>query len=361
MVLAQAGAYDAKFRLDAAALTTRLQATVGALPVPTTSTVLNPPPVVVPDATKVTKRPALGFQAPSTSDVMTGEMAKVPPATLVEGIESIRVQNDVPMSDFENYRPKTRARRSFLRPVLALLLFAVTGGLVAAYATGMFKPSHTVPSVLGLSQQQALRVVSSSNFKLEITGHSFSSTVADGLIASQSPTSGTTLQEGSSLKVTISRGAAPVAIPSSVIGVDCATATATLRGVGVQATCPSTKAVTSKTVPAGKVVRVEYQSQVNPASVAKGATVTLILSRGNGTTPTTTSTTVAANPHGPRAVPDLVGKTRTQVYALMHTAELYFVTTGPGSNNSTWHTVVSQSPAAGSSIKWHGTVNLRVK
>ncbi len=364
MVLAQAGAYDAKFRLDAASMTTRLQATVGALPSSaTTNSSMAAPIVVAPDVNRVSKRPALGFQAPTSSDVLTGETAPVPPSTLIEGIESVRTSGDVPMSDFENYRPAKRKKRSLLRPILAGLLLVVTVGLVGAYATGMFKPSHTVPSVLGLSQQQALKVVSSSNFKLEITGHSFSSTVASGLIASQSPESGTTLQEGGSLNVTISQGAAPVAIPTSIIGMDCAGATQALVKVGIKATCPSSSAIKSTTVAAGRVIKVTYQSQTNPPSVAKGATVTLVLSLGNGHSPatSTTSTTTPTNPHAPRPVPSLVGKNRTQVYALMHSAELYFVTTGPGSNNGTWHSVVSQTPAAGTMIAWHGTVHIQVK
>jgi beta-lactam-binding protein with PASTA domain len=225
----------------------------------------------------------------------------------------------------------------------------------------MFKPAHTVPSVLGLTQQQALSVVSDSNFKLEITGRSFSTTVDDGKIASQTPDAGTSLQEGESLSVTISQGAPPVAIPTNIIGMDCAAATQALEKVGLKAACPSSAAVKSTKVRAGHVIKVTYDSETNPASVAKGATVTLVLSLGNGTAPSTTSTTQPTNGRGPRPVPNVVGKNRTEVFALMHTAQLYFVTTGPGSDNGTWHTVVSQSPAPGTSIKWHGTVRMTVK
>ncbi len=363
MVLAQAGAYDAKFRLDAVSLTTRLQATVGALSSSAANTASMAPATVAPtDAARVTKRPVLGFQAPTSSDVLTGETAPVPPSTLIEGIESVRSGGEVPMGDFENYRPAARRKRSWLRPALAAALFVVTAGLVGAYATGMFKPAHTVPSVLGLTQQQALSVVSDSNFKLEITGRSFSTTVNDGMIASQTPDAGTSLQEGEPLRVTISQGAPPVAIPTSIIGMDCASATQTLARVGLKAACPSSAAVKSTKVPAGHVIKVMYDSQTNPASVSKGATVTLVLSLGNGSaTTSTTSTTQPTNGHSARPVPNVVGKNRTEVFALMHTAQLYFVTTGPGSNNGTWQTVVSQSPAPGTSIKWHGTVRMTVK
>ena len=362
MVLAQAGAYDAKFRLDAVSLTTRLQATVGALSSSATNTASMAPASVVPtDASRVTKRPSLGFQAPTSSDVLTGETAPVPPSTLIEGIESVRSSGEVPMGDFENYRPVARQRRSWLRPAFAIALFLVTAGLVGAYATGMFKPAHTVPSVLGLTQQQALHMVSDSNFKLEITGHSFSTTVENGLIASQTPDSGTSLQEGESWSVTISQGAPPVVIPTNIIGMVCATATQALSGVGLKAACPSSAAVKSTKVPAGHVIKVMYDSQTNPPSVSKGATVTLVLSLGNGAATSTTTTTSPTNGHSDRAVPNVVGKTRTEVFALMHSAELFFVTTGPGSNNGTWHTVVSQTPAPGTSIKWHGTVHMTVK
>lgn len=363
MVLAQAGAYDAKFRLDAVSLTTRLQATVGAFSSTATTTASMAPATVSPtDAARVTKRPVLGFQAPTSSDVLTGATALVPPSTLIEGIESVRSSGEVPMGDFENYRPAARRKRSWLRPALAAGLFVVTAGLVGAYATGMFKPAHTVPSVLGLTQQQALSLVSDSNFKLEITGRSFSTTVNDGMIASQTPVAGTSLQEGESLRVTISQGAPPVAIPTSIIGMDCASATQTLAGVGLKADCPSSAAVKSTKVPAGHVIKIMFDSQTNPASVFKGATVTLVVSLGNGSvTSTTTSTTQPTNGHSARPVPNIVGKTRTEVFALMHSAELFFVTTGPGSNNGTWQTVVSQTPAPGTSIQWHGTVHMTVK
>jgi serine/threonine-protein kinase len=362
MVLAQAGAYDVKFRLDAGSLTTRLQAIVGALSSSATNSAsMASSGAMSSDSTRVTKRPALGFQAPTSSDVLTGETAPVPPSTLIEGIESVRSSGEVPMGDFENYRPAVKRRRSWLRPALAVTLFLFTAGLVGGYATGMFKPSHTVPSVLGLTQRQALQLVSDSNFKLQIAGHSFSTEVASGLIASQTPVAGTSLQEGGLLSVAISQGAPPVAIPTNIIGMDCASATQALIAVGLNGACPSSAAIKSTKVPAGHVIKVTYQSQTNPASASKGATVTLVLSLGNGATPSTTSTTLPANGHNPRAIPNLIGKTRTEAFALMHAAELYFVTTGPGSNNGTWHTVVSQSPAPGTSIKWHGTIHMTVK
>jgi hypothetical protein len=66
------------------------------------------------------------------------------------------------------------------------------------------------------------------------------------------------------------------------------------------------------------------------------------------------------SPTGPRPVPDLINKTRTEVYAAMRAADLYFKTVGPGSTNATWRWAVAQSPAPGTRVRWHAEVTLRV-
>ncbi len=60
-----------------------------------------------------------------------------------------------------------------------------------------------------------------------------------------------------------------------------------------------------------------------------------------------------ATSHAKRHMPNLVGRSRTQVYALMRADGLYFVTKGPGSANGTWKEVVAQSPRAGTVVPWH--------
>jgi beta-lactam-binding protein with PASTA domain len=181
--------------------------------------------------------------------------------------------------------------------------------------------------------------------------------VPSGNIATQVPASGASLKEGGLITVRLSQGAMPVAVPTSVIGVDCATATATLAHVGLVATCPLTVAVNSTTVPAGKVVKVFYGSQINPATVPKGSTVQLALSLGVSS-PTTTTTTTPVNQHAPRAVPNFVGMSQSQVAAAMHLSEFFYRTNHP---TGAWTVVVSQTPAPGTMLQWHGLVRLSVK
>jgi hypothetical protein len=59
-------------------------------------------------------------------------------------------------------------------------------------------------------------------------------------------------------------------------------------------------------------------------------------------------------------MPDLIGLTRAQVFAVMRADALYFVTTGPGSSNGTWREAVAQSPKPGTVVPWHFQATVRV-
>ena len=72
-------------------------------------------------------------------------------------------------------------------------------------------------------------------------------------------------------------------------------------------------------------------------------------------------TPVAANAstHARRHMPDLIGLSRAQVFAVMRHNALYFVTTGPGSSNGTWREAVGQSPRPGTVVPWHFEATVR--
>lgn len=88
--------------------------------------------------------------------------------------------------------------------------------------------------------------------------------------------------------------------------------------------------------------------------VAAHATVTLTVTQTPAASHTTTTTrrtvTKAVASHSPGRVPNLSHMTRAQVYAVMHRADLYFSTRGPGSANATWKSVVAESPKPGTPI-----------
>ena len=68
-----------------------------------------------------------------------------------------------------------------------------------------------------------------------------------------------------------------------------------------------------------------------------------------------------ATGHAPVRMPNVVGETRSQVFAVMAADQLFFATHGPGSANGTWTVVVAQSPAAGTLVPYRSTVSLTVK
>ena len=69
--------------------------------------------------------------------------------------------------------------------------------------------------------------------------------------------------------------------------------------------------------------------------------------------------TDAAAAHARRHMPNLIGLSRAQVYAVMRADALYFVTTGPGSSNGTWKEAVGQSPQPGTAVPWHFQATVR--
>ncbi|HEY5092055.1 MAG TPA: PASTA domain-containing protein [Acidimicrobiales bacterium] len=73
-----------------------------------------------------------------------------------------------------------------------------------------------------------------------------------------------------------------------------------------------------------------------------------------------TLTVSNANPHGPRAVPRLIGLSRARTFAAMERAQLFFTTSGPGSTDGKWVVVLHQTPAPGTRVAWHAEVALKV-
>ncbi|MBW4077536.1 MAG: PASTA domain-containing protein [Acidobacteria bacterium] len=72
----------------------------------------------------------------------------------------------------------------------------------------------------------------------------------------------------------------------------------------------------------------------------------------------TTPEAGASGTHAPEPMPNVVGLTKAQVFAVMRADQLFFRTKGPGSANGTWVSVTSEIPAAGTLVPWRSTVIL---
>ena len=116
-----------------------------------------------------------------------------------------------------------------------------------------------------------------------------STTVSKGKVYKQSPSPGVTVSRGDTVSYYVSRGTPQVSVPD-LSGLDQSGAAGALQAVGLVLGTPTQQ--TSTTVPAGQVIS---QYPVAGTSVAKGSTVTIVVSSGSPSpsgTPSPTGTPV---------------------------------------------------------------------
>ena len=259
--------------------------------------------------------------------------------------------------------------------IAALVLVVIVIGLGAAWKSGLFTKSHTVPNLVGHTVAQESTALKNDGYTLSVTQHVFSATIPFGNIVTQSPAAGTSAKSGTTITASVSKGPVLVTMPTDLVGKSCAAATAQLATLHVRATCPATAAIFSPTVPINGVARVVYNKGQNPVTVPLHAAVVLSVSKGPAASTTTTTTTppatttTSATPtttttlagQAPRAVPNVVGDNQAQVLAAFKKASLYYKTVGPNSNSTKWTKVVSESPTAGTKVPYESTVTLTVQ
>lgn len=170
---------------------------------------------------------------------------------------------------------RRRLRRLPLRvtALVVLLLAAVGGAAYGVDASQVLVASHRLPVVTGDTTRQATSALRGDHFGLQVIGHRFSVAVPAGHIVLQSPAAGTSLKEGTTVRVVLSAGPPPVTVPSlsSVTG-GCAQATSVLATAGLHAACTSQS---STSVGSGSVI-----SWSPRASAPLGSSVQVVISSG---------------------------------------------------------------------------------
>jgi beta-lactam-binding protein with PASTA domain len=143
-----------------------------------------------------------------------------------------------------------------------------------------------VPNVTGLPEAQATKQLTARGFKVQVQRRA--GTRPKGLVFAQQPVAGVTAVKGTTVILSVSSGAQRVTVPA-VVGQTQGAAVTQLTTLGLK---PQLKNVPSSQ-PGGQVVA---QQPPPGAKVDRGATVTLNVSSGSGTTTvqTTTATTTTA-------------------------------------------------------------------
>ncbi len=224
---------------------------------------------------------------------------------------------------------------------LALVGVAVAAIVAVLLILALTRPSSggqvTVPNVAGQSEAVATAALRHAGL-VPVPALTASSTVADGVVISETPSAGSAVEKGTRVTIAVSTGPGSSPLPD-VTGLTAAQASAKLKEAGFR---PTTEKQASSTVASGRVI------STNPSAGTEaqaGSAVTVLLSSGPAQT----------------TVPDVIGQSRAAAEATLTNAKLApgAITQQPSTEQSPG-TVLEQSPTAGSSLPVGGTVNFVV-
>jgi beta-lactam-binding protein with PASTA domain len=240
-------------------------------------------------------------------------------------------------------------------PWLALLgILAVAGLLVWLFAFRGNDKGTIVPGVVGLQQQQAIAKLTGDGFGVRaIIGPSKR---PRGIVVSQKPGGGSRLDKGQNVVINISNGLAAAAPTTSTQQTTTQQTTTTdqqtTTGAAASATVPD---VTGQAASdgAGQVEAAGFVAETEP--VAEAGTAGSIVAQdpgGSGQAPagSVVHLSVATGSNRPsRQIPDVTGQKAAAARAALLDAQLTVKTQYRGGPAKSAGTVLSQSPAAGSS------------
>jgi beta-lactam-binding protein with PASTA domain len=197
------------------------------------------------------------------------------------------------------------------------------------------KPEVTVPSVVGQTESDAVAELTRAGLDAQIV--QVNSEEEEGRVTGQSPQAGTTVVEGTPVRINVSKGPRPVTVPS-VVDLPYDQAAAELRSAGFDVT----RIDVDSDLAAGIVVS---QDPDGGSEASRGSTVTLSVSRG----PTTA------------AVPDVTGQDAVVARSTLEAAgfrvrEVIEDTDDPASDGI----VISQDPVGSSQAELDSVVTLFV-
>ncbi len=353
-VLARAAAPDVANRLDAAGLAARLGALAAALPAPA------PLPLVTPHVEE--SAPATQFGAPGTSESSDAGMAAgaaVGSSTAIApGLRGAPVGTKAGPGELFDAEPdggrqlpagvaparrRGRRRTWWIVGAVGAAVLLVAGGLLSAFALGVFTPSHPTPSVVGLPLAQARADLDKVHMDLKVSGKPETSiTVPAGAVISQSPRPGVSQKEGSAVSVVVSSGKPDVTVPS-LTNLTCAQAATALAAVHLQASC--TPGQYNNSVPATAIISWSQGSTPNPNKAPYGSTITIVPSLG----------------HEPATVPSIpTTYTYAQAVAALQAVGLTATQSQKSSATVSQGNVISTSPASGAQAPYGSAVTVYV-
>ena len=210
------------------------------------------------------------LKAAKAKDKDAAKAAKSPPAT--HAAPSPSAAGEVPA--VVEAQPK---RRRWVPWLLGVFLLAVLGGL-GYLAWVLFRtPTHEVPAVVGLPQDEALALVDDFEWEITVDQSRSDEYRTAGQVMLTSPSAGEDLAEGSPLLVVVSEGPEFRQVPD-LSGLTLADAEVEIERLELVAAAPTT--AYSEDVPAGTVISASVEGVPLGGDVLPGAEVELVVSDG---------------------------------------------------------------------------------
>jgi eukaryotic-like serine/threonine-protein kinase len=192
-------------------------------------------------------------------------------------------------------------------------------------------PKVTVPSVIGLSLDEARAKLEGDDYKFTVKTQTRVSTETPNQVLDQNPVSGKQRQKGSTITLIIAKPEDKVTIPDTIIGKSCDDAKADLQQLGLSATCTNTP--TTNQDDDGKVTG--SNPQVGE-QVQKSAPITLTVGQFQQSQQT--------------QVPDVTKRTLKQARQILQQAGFTNVQVANGSPGDDNAIVTQQNPPANSPV-----------
>ena len=231
--------------------------------------------------------------------------------------------------------PPPEKRRTAPLILLGLLLAA----LVAAAAIfgpkllGSSTDQTPVPTVVGMTQAQAEATLTDAGLTPQATAEA-SDTIEKGRVISQSPEADTPVDPGANVSIVVSSGKPDVQIPD-VIGDNKDSAKDQLIALGLRVRLKAADSDENK----DDVISIDPDVGTQ---VSAGSIVTVTYS------------------NGPKAVPDVVGKTEAQATRILQDAGFKVDSVPDGASTEPKGTVTRQSPQAGTTQNSGSTITILV-
>ena len=203
----------------------------------------------------------------------------------------------------------------------------VTPGTSVELVVSTGPAKKDVPDITGMDEAAAKSALSALGLIVNVS-YANSDTVASGKVISQSITGSKAAKKGDSVSIVVSSGEVLFAVPN-VVGSDRATAESALKSAGFKVEVADQY---SDTVEKDKVIS---QSETAGTNIKKNSTVLIVVSKGMQTV----------------TVPNVVGKDSGSAQKAMTDAGLSVNIQEQASDTVAAGKVISQSTAAGSSVK----------